>query len=283
MSQFTILVSLLLLMTAVHAQQTGYVCADPIVPQSVPAGVPPLDFFSGTWYTIGTCEACTSPDNVCTQVAYVPEVPTNPLTNLTYTGSFNSGGQPSSELAQAFGLMRPQDTTTVDYPYQFDLTLVIPGEGPVVLASRFWVIGAANFDDSGNPTAIVTYSCGLPAGQGGATDNAQIFFLSRKPFFNDGVTFQNLETLAKTAIGADNYAAFNITTVSQQQNWCNYALGETPIDFAGGSSCDDDDIETAAIFSKAATGISAVVLTLVLGLVAQGCMKGKDGPSISAK
>ena len=286
MIQLTILISIFLLISHISAQQTGLICADNIATQGVPAGSPiPLDFWSGTWYTIGTCAECTSPDNVCTQVQYAPTDGSNPATTLTYIGSFNSGGQPSSPLAQATGVMTPQDMTQVNYPYQFDLPLETP-DGPRVVNSRFWVLAASNFDDDGNPTAIVTYSCGLPAGQDGDTDNAQIFFLSRKPFFNDGVTFQNLATLASNAIGANNYNLFNITTVSQQQNWCNYALDETPIDFDDSMGC-DDDIDTAVTFSKAATGLSAVILALVLGLLGQLCMgRNNDNPgrpTLSAK
>lgn len=51
----------------VYSQQTGVACST-VTPIDVPRD-PSL--YWGTWFVIGTCSACTSPSNVCTQVIYL--------------------------------------------------------------------------------------------------------------------------------------------------------------------------------------------------------------------
>jgi hypothetical protein len=248
--------------TLVQGQQTGVTCSD-VTPVNVPKD-PSL--YWGTWYTIGTCTSCTSPENVCSQLAYEPVDATNPSsTNLTYIGSFNDES-PEGANSQAFGKMIPQDVVDFNPLYRLDLDL-----GFAVIPSNFWILTTAG--DGDDISAIVTMSCNL------TDSDQQIFFLSRKPYFVPPVTFDTLVSQVRRAI--TNYDDFDITTVYQGQGWCDYELVETSS--TSSAYCDedftDDDrsrLRTAMGFSLVATGLSAIILALLAFSKYCGSAKKED-------
>jgi lipocalin len=223
----------------VKAQQTGVRCSA-VTPINVPKD-PSL--YWGTWYTIGTCDACTSPENVCSQVAYEPVDATSSKTNVTYIGSFQDES-PEGANNQAFGNMLPVDTDTFDPLYRLDLDL-----GFAVIPSNFWILTTAG--DGNEISAIVTMSCNLTGG------DQQLFFLSRKPYFVPPVNFDTLVAETKRAI--TNYDEFNITTVYQGQGWCDYELSET---FASSSyNCNEDYTEDDRGRLRMTVGFSLLAMT----------------------
>lgn len=236
--------------TYVVAQETGISCSS-VTPIDVPRD-PSL--YWGTWYTIGTCTSCTSPSNVCSQVAYEPVDSTKvATTNVTYIGSFEDGS-PEGDNAQAFGNMIPLNVDTFDPLYRFDLDL-----GFAIIPSNFWVLTTSG--DGNDISAIVTMSCDLTDG------NQQLFFLSRKPYFVPPVTFDTL--VAQTRRAITNYDDFNITTVYQGQGWCDYELTET---FSSTTqSCDEDfdsddrgRLRLTVGFSLLSMALSFIILALIL-------------------
>jgi hypothetical protein len=198
-----------ILTSAAVGQLTNVACSSKVTPQNVPRDPSVL---WGTWYTIATCDKCTTPTNICSQVVYQPDDATNTRTNLTYIGSFQSttgcfSDCPSGAQTQAFGVVSPKDLTNFDPPYRLDLDL-----GFAIVPSDVWILAAAG--DGTTISAIVTSSCSLPPFDQPSA-NQQVFFLSRQPYLVPPVTFASLEFMVRRAI--TNYDAYNITTVYQQQ------------------------------------------------------------------
>ena len=101
-------------------------------------------------------------------------------------------GDATDPPEQAYGnltfLEENADTWNPAYRLHLDLGL------PVILeTSNYWIL-AAEKDSSGQIGLIITYSCGLFPG----TDaNAQIFFLSRYPYYYDTITYNSAVEKAK--------------------------------------------------------------------------------------
>lgn len=231
----------------IATQQTGVLCSS-VNPISVPRD-PSL--YWGTWYTIATCNNCTNPANVCTQLTYEPIDSTQIDTNLTYIGSYQDSN-PSGDVAQAFGKMSPINLETFNPIYRLTLDL-----GFAIIPANFWILTTAG--DGAEITAIVTMSC-VTSG----TDQ-QIFFLSRKPYFVSPVTFESLESNVRRAI--NNYDEFDIVSVTQAQGWCNYQLPEVSINSVSSdhSDCDvnDQQITIAAVFSIISSAIALITLAFL--------------------
>lgn len=241
------------------AQQTGIECSA-VTPINVPKD-PSL--YWGTWYTIGTCDLCTSPENVCTQVAYEPDDATNLETNVTYIGSYQNGS-PEGTIAQAFGSMFPSDIETFDPLYRFDLPL-----GDFVIESNFWVLTTAG--DGDDISAIVTMSCLIDG------SDQQLFFLSRKPYLVAPVTFDSLVDQTRRAI--TNYDEFNITTVYQGQGWCEYDLTETYTDSSSDSDSDCEEVNETQLGIIMGFVIASSFFIFIISaiIIHSKCCAAKDG------
>jgi len=183
--QYFFLCSVVFALTSTaFAQFTNVACSSTVTPQNVPRDPSVL---WGTWYTIATCDTCTTPTNICSQVVYQPNDATKSNTNLTYIGSFQDittcfDDCPSLTQTQAFGVVSPQDLTNFNPPYRLELDL-----GFMIITSDVWILAAAG--DGTTISALVTSSCNLPP----FPEHQQIFFLSREPYLVPPVTFASLE------------------------------------------------------------------------------------------
>jgi hypothetical protein len=80
---------------------------------------------------------------------------------------------------------QPAGTTTAVNPTTNDPAYILTLFG---VSANFWFITTDGADSSGiHPIAVVTLSCNKLNGK-----NAQLFFLSRQPYFENPVTYNSL-------------------------------------------------------------------------------------------
>lgn len=245
------ILSLSLVVVTTDAQATGIACS-PVTPISVPTDVSKL---WGTWYTVAVETLATSPGNVCSQVELQPDDPSNLESNITYIGSFQENYDLTAEPEVAYGQLVPKDLETLDPPYV--LTLYLAPRFSVT--NYFYILATAgSSSDPDDISAAITYSCGTDG------TNAQLFFLSRQPYFVSPVTFASMEGLARRAI--NNYDNFNMTYYLQEPGWCNYRV-ETEFqgqDCTSTSSKKTDTDKQARDAAAAAACLSAFTLILLV-------------------
>jgi len=188
-------------------------CANlPITQQNVPAS---LELLWGTWYTIQATASVTSDTNTCTQVNLTPQTKGQLYSNITYTGSFNTGASPTGSNVQAAGLAYPTSSNAFGqsgvFPYNLEILKGIP-------PSKFAFLAA---DSETAPTAAISFSCSdIPAY---GLNSAQMFFLSRTPTMS-AVTMATLSAQASKAVS--NFDLFTFQKI-QQGAACKYYLNPT--------------------------------------------------------
>jgi hypothetical protein len=140
--------------------------------------------------------------------------------------------------------------------------------------ANFWFIATDGGDSSGNnPTAVVTLSCDQSDNQ-----NAQLFFLSRQPYFVDSVSYNSLMAKAKMAI--NNFDDFDLIPNTQVNNWCYYPYASTNV----ATSADDDDNNLKnenLVASGIAAAFAIVCFLFLVGLTIFLCLRIKGGSDSS--
>ena len=191
MKLYLLVVTLAILASASWSQITGIPCASDTYDITLQDVEFDPSLYSGLWYTLSTCYNCTDVGkSLCAQVVLGQPDPSS--FNLTYTGSFVTTGDATDPPEQAYGNLTflEENADTWNPAYRLHLDLGIP---VLFETSNYWIL-AAEKDSSGQIGLIITYSCGLFPG----TDaNAQIFFLSRYPYYYDTITYNSAVEKAK--------------------------------------------------------------------------------------
>lgn len=138
------------------------------------------------------------------------------------------------------------------------------------ISADFWFITTDGGDTSGNnPTALVTLSCDKATKK-----DAQLFFLSRQPYFMNPVTYNSLMSKTKSAI--NNFDDFNLIPLTQVNGWCYYPY--SPIVISGDddngnknsntttttTSNDDDSYARQSLIASSIAAAFAIVIFLIL-------------------
>jgi hypothetical protein len=235
---------------------TEVACSTFVATQNVDLTMPEL--YYDTWYTIAIPANSSSGDNVCTQLDLRPQVRSDPDTVIDYFSNYQFR-EPRGAPTYATGFFEPIDATSpfldLHPPYRLQLFFTLPdGERFVFGDGDFWVLAAAG--DGSTTSAIVTYTCPRDG-----SDNAQIFFLSRQPYFVPPVTFDVLDNLARQAIS--NYDEFEMLQVPHQLGWCDY---DYPTTFADeGVNCANlGEIEDMNLFDFNFTAETILILIVLL-------------------
>ena len=131
------------------------------------------------------------------------------------TASYNKGNQPYGTQTNAAGAFYTTGSTfSADAP---PYMLEVPAGSGYMNPFYF---AATNGDTHGNGiTALVTYVCPEDG------KNSQMFFLSRKPYFYGGATFESMSALAAQALS--NFGEHGFTLPKQMMGWCPYAFSDS--------------------------------------------------------
>ena len=205
------LLTALLAVASAQPPQSGIPCNWLNSPVDVPKD-PKL--YLGTWYTIGITTKAWTRNHECTQVNIAP----GSGDDLGYTGatfaSNSSQTTPNINLVKYTATLVADDLKNFNPPYQ--LQFPFPGAQP----NPFYI---AATDGDGTPegiTAVAFYACGA-----GGSNNTQLFYLSRAPYFMTPVTVERLA--AKVAHTVGNHADIQMDLVAQGAGWCDYPFKPT--------------------------------------------------------
>ena len=188
-------------------------CSGPKTPVNVPFD--DITKLWGVWHVIGSEYSCTDTSgtaNVCTQLNFSPNDPSDITTDLAYLSHYNKDNQPYGKPTDAVGAFYPKgsDFSAEQAPYRLEIPA---GSG---IMSDFYFLATDGDSNGDGINTMVTFAC-----PDTGTDS-QMFILSRKPYLVAPTTFDTISALAAQSI--TNFDDHQFTLVKQMPGWCNYTF-----------------------------------------------------------